>query len=657
MNFSDCTASEILEKSRQEFIREATESMQARFSRFVVTPEQTEAWKIGFSWIYEIAEGIAGFNSKWRFLPEFSAPLISGRPDLAIDTGTHLVVVEMKTGFKASKNSGERQVLAYADDLWGKIKIGRNRIVVPVLVKKTSKSSLRRATEVLANQIPSEVLHLSVIDLIVLLQRINDEYPESKHFNGSNADLIKYSPRPSVVEAATSLVAALDDKNVTTGLASSEEVERLIQEISDQIIVACEQNEHRVIVISGSPGSGKTLIGLRIAHDRKIQELLSEEMGTPLYLTGNAPLVEVLTESLARDEVRRLGSTKKKSHSNASAKVRLIHGITEKNVGIESNIVVFDEGQRVWTETHMRFKKKNEKVGSEAEEVLTYLERLPWAIAVVLLGEGQEINTGEAGLTTWLEAIVNRNLTNKVSWKLSGPRIPLEFLQQREVFSQSSHLHLQSNERTDNAANISQWTEFFLNGEFERAKNIRLTFGDFPMFFTRDLETARKWLHKAGIEQSQSTGLIASSKSKRLVNYGVDPVADANRSFNWANWYLNSLPDLNSSAALEIAATEYKCQGLELDWVGLCWSWDLIPIERKWQARTLDSARAKWKLTSKKSMFQINAYRVLLTRARKGMVVWIPEGDTSDPSRSIMEMNSVAEAFSRAGIEELKIES
>jgi hypothetical protein len=277
MNFSDCTASEILEKSRQEFIREATESMQARFSRFVVTPEQTEAWKIGFSWIYEIAEGIAGFNSKWRFLPEFSAPLISGRPDLAIDTGTHLVVVEMKTGFKASKNSGERQVLAYADDLWGKIKIGRNRIVVPVLVKKTSKSSLRRATEVLANQIPSEVLHLSVIDLIVLLQRINDEYPESKHFNGSNADLIKYSPRPSVVEAATSLVAALDDKNVTTGLASSEEVERLIQEISDQIIVACEQNEHRVIVISGSPGSGKTLIGLRIAHDRKIQELQAKK--------------------------------------------------------------------------------------------------------------------------------------------------------------------------------------------------------------------------------------------------------------------------------------------------------------------------------------------------------------------------------------------
>ncbi len=190
MNFNDCTASEILQNDRQDFIQGATESMQARFSRFVVTPEQTEAWKIGFAWIYEIAEAIVVFNSNWRFLPEFSAPLISGRPDLAIDTGTHLVVVEMKTGFKSSKNSGERQVLAYADDLWGKVKIGRNRVVVPVLVTRSCKSSLKHIGEVLENQIPSEVLLLSVADLIILLQMIRDNYPQSILFSGTNADLI-----------------------------------------------------------------------------------------------------------------------------------------------------------------------------------------------------------------------------------------------------------------------------------------------------------------------------------------------------------------------------------------------------------------------------------------------------------------------------------
>jgi hypothetical protein len=653
MDYSDCTSGEISGLVLSEFVTKSTESMQARFSHFVVTPEQTEAWKIGFSWIHEIANKTSSLNPNWKFLPEFSAPLISGRPDLVIDTGTHLLVVEMKTGFKATKSTGEKQVLAYADDLWGKIKIGRKRTVIAVLLKPSVKSNLERAKNILNNSEPTEVLQTSVTGLIQLLEEIYNHYPLANSFNGDNSELIRYSPRPSVVEAATSLVAALDDMNVITGLASSGVIEQLIQDINNLVRETSQTLRHQVIVISGSPGSGKTLIGLRVAHDRTIQGLLGDETGTPLYLTGNAPLVEVLTESLARDEVRRLGTSKKKSYSNAAAKVRLIHGITEKNVGIESNVVVFDEGQRVWTESHMRFKKKNVNVGSEADEILAYLERMPWAVAVVLLGEGQEINTGEAGLTTWLEAVKNRNSIKKSSWNLVAPNLPIQLLQNDKNFSVSPNFHLVTNERTDNAANVSQWTEDFLDGDFEKAKLVRSTFAGFPIYFTRDLVLAKKWLREGANKHSHTYGLVASSKSKRLVNYGVDPVADANRSFNWANWYLNHLPDLNSSSALEIAATEYKCQGLELDWVGLCWSWDLVFVEGKWKARTLDSARAKWKLTDRKAAFQVNAYRVLLTRARKGMVIWIPEGDLVDPSRSIDEMNSVAAAFAASGIEEL----
>lgn len=653
MDYSNCSSSEISGLSLSEYVTKSTESMQSRFSQFVVTPEQTEAWKIGFAWIHEIANKSSNLNPNWKFLPEFSAPLISGRPDLVIDTGTHLLVVEMKTGFKTTKSTGEKQVLAYADDLWGKIKIGRKRTVIAVLLKESVKSNFERVNIILNNSEPTEVLQISVLGLIQLLEQIFNDNPLALSFNGDNSELIKYSPRPSVVEAATSLVAALDDKNVITGLASSEVIEQLIQDINTLVRETSRSLRHQVIVISGSPGSGKTLIGLRVAHDRTIQELLGNETGTPLYLTGNAPLVEVLTESLARDEVRRLGTSKKKSLSNAAAKVRLIHGITEKNVGIESNVVVFDEGQRVWTESHMRFKKKNALVGSEADEILAYLERMPWAVAVVLLGEGQEINTGEAGLTTWLEAVKNRNRIKKCTWKLVAPNLPSKLFQNDKNFSVSPNFHLVANERTDNAANVSQWTEDFLNGDFSNAKKVRSIFSGFPLYFTRDLEIAKKWLRESAHENSQTYGLVASSKSKRLVNYGVDPVADANRSFNWANWYLNHLPDLNSSSALEIAATEYKCQGLELDWVGLCWSWDLVLVEGKWKARTLDSTRARWKLTDRKSSFQVNAYRVLLTRARKGMVIWIPEGDSADPSRSVEEMNSVAAAFASCGIEEL----
>ena len=178
---------------------------------------------------------------------------------------------------------------------------------------------------------------------------------------------------------------------------------------------------------------------------------------------------------------------------------------------------------------------------------------------------------------------------------------------------------------------------------------MREKFKDFPIFITRDLNVAKAWLKSSAAQDMSRAGLVASSRSKRLVTYGVDAVAEASRSFNWAGWYLNTLPNLNSSSALEVAATEYKCQGLELDWVGVCWSWDMVFVSSAWQARTLDAAKAKWKTTKRMTKFQINAYRVLLTRSRKGLIIWIPEGDDKDSSRNRSEMDLVAQKFLQSG--------
>lgn len=653
MDFSNCTAAQIVTFPIDEYVCKATESMAARFSRFVVTPEQIEAWKIGFQWIHDLAESCLKVNRFIKFHPEFSAPLLSGRPDLVVDTGSHLFVVEMKTGIKVGATTGEKQVWAYADDIWGKVKIGRHRYVVPVLLtgEKKSKSGITIPQSDQQSILPTQKVNVDGLKSLIL--SVGDQYSEAKNFAGNNNSLIKYSPRPSVVEAATALVAALDDKNVITGLANTDELERLIARINTMVLEAYEKKLHVIVVVTGSPGSGKTLVGLRIAHDPAIQEILSEEIGTPLYLTGNAPLVEVLVESLARDQVKRLGTNKAVSYSQAATKVRLIHGITERNIGIESNVIVFDEGQRIWTEEHMRRKKSDKQVGSEADEILKFLEALPWAIAIVLLGEGQEINIGEAGLITWLKAVENRNEVRCRSWNLVAPSIPIEFSSNPMNFTIDPDFHLIANQRTDNSANISAWVEEFLKGNFSVAHELAATFKDFPFYFTRDLNKARSWLTVQARGDAASYGLVASSKSKRLINYGLDPAADANRSFNWANWYLNGLPDLNSAQALEVAATEYKCQGLELDWVGVCWSWDLVIISGTWNARTLDSARSKWKASKSRSDFQINAYRVLLTRSRKGLVVWVPIGSISDFSRNPSEMDAVADALRLSGMKEL----
>ena len=643
---------------KKEYVLKAIEAMKARFSNFIVTPEQIEAWRIGFSWIHEYAYELAQYNSNWRVLPECVAPLLSGRPDLIVDTGTHLLVIEMKTGHKTSKSTGERQVLNYADDFWGKLKIGRFRTVIPIILTDKKINQKSKAINYFEKEErPTQVLRINLSLLIELSKSIYSTEEVARIYLGDKtSEWYKYSPRPTVVEAAISLVSSMDDKNITTGLAETDEIRRIISLIQKRAEYIARDNAHEVIVITGAPGAGKTLVGLRIAHDRNIQELLPSEIGTPLYLTGNAPLVEVLIESLARDEVRRIGNRKNQAISNANTKVRLVHSVTEKKLGIESNVIVFDEGQRIWTEERMQLKRRDKTLGSEAEEILKYLQKLPWSLAVVLIGEGQEINVGEEGFKTWLKAVEKINSSAPGTWKITVPKGLVTQEKDSDSIQLDDYLTLKVNQRTDNAADISLWTTEFLKGNFEGARRIKDEFREYPFYFTRNLETAKHWLREKANREALRCGLVASSTSKRLVLYGIDALSSAERNFNWANWYLNDLPDLSSSSVLEVAASEYKCQGLELDLVGVCWSWDLIPEKSNWQPRTLRADKSKWKNTdvlSSKFKFQINSYRVLLTRSRKGMVVWIPRGDSQDPSRRPSEMDSVALAFQQSGVTEI----
>ena len=642
MNLNEISIGEIKSMQAEVYIQSSMLAMRARFSQFVITPEQVAAWEIGFGWIHQISLSLAPATDPWLVMPEFVAPLISGRPDLVIATPTHLVIVEMKTGELPRREGDKRQTLGYATDIWGKLKGARGKMIVPVLLSKSGKDS---PTPLLpwpkADSPPSSIFELTPIGLAELLREIaskgDDELVNLDVFRRS----LVYSPRPSVVEAATSLVARLEDKNVITGLSDSEEIDRVIQSLLD-LAKSAETNSERVVaIVTGSPGAGKTLVGLRLAHDADLQSSLDKSLGTPLFLTGNSTLVEVLVESIARDENRRTGQSLRICRQNANSKVKLVHGVVGSELGIESNVVVFDEGQRVWTAEHMRAKKGNKSLGSEASEVLRSLEGHPWALLTVLVGEGQEINTGEEGAKTWVDAVAKANQDAHKPWKLVMP--PLESFPSTDWARLSKSLQLSTTVRTDNAANISGWVQCVLEGDQNGAINIRNAMQRYPIFVSRDIDEAKTWIISKRSELGGTSGLLASSKSKRLLNYGVDVASDANRSINWGAWYLDSLPSLNSSEALELAATEFKSQGLELDWSLVGWSWDLIFKGGSWQTRTLNASRGQWQQTRNlaKLQFQLNAYRVLLTRSRKGMVIWIPSGDASDSMRS-SEMDEVA---------------
>jgi len=624
--------------------------MSGRFSHFTVTPQQLSAWEIGFEWIHDTVSVLGIPAHSWLALPEFAAPLVSGRPDLVIVTPQFLLVIEMKTGVSDLKTSGEKQVLTYASTLWGKLKAARNRTVIPVLLSSNGRTTPGLNLEgMLSSQRSEEVLVLRPSGLNILLSRLLDlERGRELDATKTVEDLL-YSPRPSIVEAATSLIAATEDKNVITGLSGEDELSRISSLVQAFGFEAMTKLQHRVVVVAGPPGAGKTIVGLRLAHDPEIQKILPGGSGTPLYLTGNGPLVEVLVETLARDDVRRTGKTKALAKSHADAKVRLIHGITEKRIGIESNVIVFDEGQRIWTEERMRTKKGDATVGSEAEEILSYLESKEWALVVVLLGEGQEINDGEAGIVTWLEAVKNRVIKSSRVWMITTPDIDQELVNSFPV-EVNTGLRLKVVRRTDNAADVSSWVAKLLDLKIEDCKSLRQDSPEFPIMVTRDLEKCRSWLRSRVSGDGGTSGLLASAQSKRLFKFGIDVASDPNRSFKASKWYLDTLPDLQSAEALEVAVTEFKSQGLELDWVGVCWSWDLILEGKGWLARNLDSSRGRWnKSSSSDAIFRINAYRVLLTRSRKGMVIWVPEGVEGDETMGKAEMDKVAELLQDAG--------
>ena len=649
-DYSFSTFGQIASITRAAYVANATTAMSARFTHFTVTPQQLSAWEIGFEWIHDTVSALGSRANSWLALPEFAAPLVSGRPDLVIVTPKFLIVIEMKTGVSDLKTSGQKQVLTYASTLWGKLKAARNRTVIPVLLSSSGRATPGLDLEDMpSSSRPEDVLALRPSGLNILLSRLLDVERGSELDAAKTVEDLLYSPRPSIVEAATSLIAATEDKNVITGLSGEDELTRISSLVQAFGIEAMNKLEHRVVVVAGPPGAGKTIVGLRLAHDPEIQNILPDGSGTPLYLTGNGPLVEVLVETLARDDVRRTGKTKALAKSHADAKVRLIHGITEKRIGIESNVIVFDEGQRIWTEERMRTKKGDTTVGSEAEEILSYLESKEWALVVVLLGEGQEINDGEAGIITWLEAVQNRASKSNRVWRISTPDIDPQLVNSFPV-EVDPGLRLKVVRRTDNAADVSSWAAKLLDLEIEQCKTLRRDFPEFPIMVTRSLEKCRSWLRSSVSKNGGTSGLLASAQSKRLFKFGVDVASDPNRSFKASKWYLDTLPDLQSSEALEIAVTEFKSQGLELDWVGVCWSWDLVPGPEGWLARTLDSARGKWnKSSSASSVFRVNAYRVLLTRSRKGMVIWVPEGVDGDETMDIAQMDKVAELLQKAG--------
>ena len=471
-----------------------------------------------------------------------------------------------------------------------------------------------------------------------------------------------YRPTPTIIEAAQALYTGHNVKEISRSDASAKNLSDTTNAINEIIDYSKANNKKSICFITGVPGAGKTLAGLNIAIER--QKVDADEHA--VFLSGNGPLVDVLQEALARDDVERNSSKKTDALRKSKEFIQIIHHFRDDAISVETapieRVAVFDEAQRAWDETNLAdfMKRKKGKLNfnmSEPEFLISIMDRHDgWATIVCLIGGGQEINKGEsAGISGWFEALKNKF----TDWDIYvSKRITDDEYSKGQSFDKlidglnyniKDDLHLSVPLRSFRSENVASFVKALLDVDILKAKNLYKELENkYPIYVTRDLETAKKWIRKKALG-SERYGITASSGAKRLRKYGVW----VDNKINAPNWFLNGKEDVRSSYFLEETATEFEIQGLELDWSIVCWDANFRFNKNKFEYYNFKGT--KWQNVNKEEniLYLKNAYRVLLTRARQGFIIFVPTGDDNDETMKPEFYSGVYEYLKEIGIKEI----
>ncbi|MBQ2961596.1 DNA/RNA helicase domain-containing protein [Methanobrevibacter sp.] len=531
----------------------------------------------------------------------------------------------------------------------------RDKILVPILVA-TEADTIENHFEKDENDIFG-IIKANKHNLSNIISQICRDYR-------TNADLTnwsksKYAPTPSILQAARELYETHEVKDIHQRSSDDlflDETQDTIDRIIDDSI---RLNQKSIIFLTGVPGAGKTLVGLNIATKRSVNN-----KEPAVFLSGNGPLVRVLQEALSRDSHQRNNISKKEARLKVISFIQPIHQFRDDAINDEltqhENIVIFDEAQRAWTkEQTADFMKRKKGIPnfemSEPEFLISIMDRKEdWAVIICLVGQGQEINKGEAGISEWFKALQNRY----PHWNIFASKEDLQLneeFNELEVYDEDS-LYLYSTIRSLDAPNLPKFVEYLLDNDKDNSRRILKEFNDdFPLFITRNLKDAKKWIKKVASEETDEVryGLLAQSNGLRLIPDGIF----VKNNIDVESWFLNDTDDIRSSNHLEIAATEFDIQGLEIDYSIVGWDANLRYVDGEFQHYKFSGT--KWNKISDNNLtgknYLINSYRVILTRARRGMVIFVPEGDDDDKTRLKEFYDGTYEYLKSIGIKELEI--
>ena len=574
---------------------------------------------------------------------EFSIPRMGKRADVVLVMHGVVFILEFKAGANKYHSQDITQAVDYALDLKNFHEGSHEVLIIPVLVATEAHSE--QVQLIVGDDQVSECLKANRQNLTDVLQEVMPltsplmNCPTSDPVAWANS---RYKPTPTIVQAAQALYQGHDVSEISRSDSGAENLTVTANGIAEIIEHAKTHGEKAICFVTGVPGAGKTLAGLNIANSR----MNAHEDEHAVFLSGNGPLVDVLREALARDEHERLKNGKTKAYRHASTFIQNIHHFRDHNLSTDEapieKVVVFDEAQRAWHQKKLTG-FMNTKKGipgfdqSEPEYLISVMDRHEnWCVIVCLIGGGQEINDGEAGLSEWFSALQKRFTHWKVyhssqtlgleySW---GEYSPEEQVKELDTVARTE-LHLAVSVRSFRAEKLSAFVHAVVHNQPEEARELYYELEDrYPIYLSRDLHTTREWLHDHA-RGSELYGLVASSGAIRLKPEGINVKAKAEA----VQWFLNGKEDIRGCQYLEDVATEFDVQGLELDWTGVCWDADLRYKNGQWVHHKFKGT--KWQNVKQEATkrYLENAYRVLLTRARQGMVIFVPRGDYRDATR------------------------
>ncbi|MGF7151808.1 hypothetical protein FHS96_005476 [Sphingomonas zeicaulis] len=613
---------------------------------FALEPTQSAAWEYQIMHLRSLATAL----SNAHFCMEFLIPRMGRRADLIVLNAGIVFVVEYKVGARQFDRSSLDQVYGYGLDLKHFHEESHNAPIVPILIATHAGIAIDAPQwdhDRLARPMKS-----STDGLATLIQQVSDRYASTEI---APADWLagRYRPTPTIVEAAQALYRGHNVEEISRSEAGAQNLTRTADYVAQAIETAKHDHQKIICFITGVPGSGKTLAGLNLATAR--QRAHSDEHA--VFLSGNGPLVEVLREALTLDAIAKKKDTgnraaRAEEYRQACAFIQNIHHFRDDALATTrapiEKVAVFDEAQRAWNheQTSKFMQQKKGQIGfsmSEPEFLLSAMDRhADWCAIVCLVGGGQEINTGEAGIEEWLRALEK----SFPHWQAHVPET-LQHTCQLADEVLAPDLHLATSIRSFRAEKLSDFIGHVIDGNVEAAKQITADLPSYPLLITRDLAAARGWL-RSQRRGAESAGLLASSNAARLKPHGVFVKAKIEP----ARWFLAPPDDVRSADALEDVATEFDVQGLELDWACVCWDGNLRRGDG-WEKLRFRGTRWESVSDPTSQAYLANAYRVLLTRARQGLVIFVPDGDVTDATRPPAVYDAIYAFLRSCGFSEL----